>query len=680
MDMNSGHSTERGSSLVLSAEGVDFSNYTQALKFLSEIIDDEEMKVIGNRYARYFWYGVVFVVGIAAIFHWTTWLVLRSRLKAAANGQEKPAEPKNVLLRWFATITALARESTYLQFTPRHRRQWLQWFRVPPLGTILLVLTHLGVVLALEFINNDVPGAKHWQVLGVRAAWLAVAQVPLMILLAGKCNIFTPTTGVSYERLNVLHRWTARIMLLMAIFHFGFMMHGWSIYGLVKMEWTTDTCPPTGIAALALLIWINLSTLAPFRHFSWEFFVWQHLITFFGFIIALAYHLPTTATWSRIYIYIPSALYIIDRLLRTAWLVWVNKRRPRATLTRLEGGVTKVVISNAAIKTWSPGSHVLLSLPSLGWAGWAQTHPATIVSTPKSDGGDLVFILKSHKGFTRRIMDNANTSREALLPKADPEGQMEQNLKGTYRAVLSGPYGGGHQDFAAFDSICLIAGSTGVAFTSSILQDIAARAAVAKLPLRRIRFVWCIKTLSCAKWVSTELSNAAQRLQKAGVYIEISIHVTCDDALTDGKDQIKACGCQCDKSKGPCCCVSVAEDADETSERADETSPAAGKAGGVGRVVDSPSSSVADLMSSGSVVAVKRSWLPGATFYSGHPDFHAVLTALLNGADGESGVAVCGPVGMSAMVRAEVVQQSDDRAIHKGTGAQGCYLHVESFS
>ena len=76
----------------------------------------------------------------------------------------------------------------------------------------------------------------------------------------------------------------------------------------------------------------------------------------------------------------------------------------------------------------------------------------------------------------------------------------------------------------------------------------------------------------------------------------------------------------------------------------------------------------------------KMPFLRCATFYSGRPDMREVLGTLLDGADGESGVAVCGPTGLIITTRNTLVRISDERAIHKGTGAQGCYLHAETFS
>lgn len=666
----------------LSASGVNFSDPDQAADFLEALLNDDELKVIGNAYARYFWYGVVVVVGLASIFRWTRWLTLQMRLRAAARQQDQPARPKNMFTRWFATITAMAREATYLQFTPTQK---LLWFRIPPVGTMLLLLTYLAFVLALEFINESVVGAQYWQARGVRAGWLAVAQVPLLILLVGKNNLITLTTGVSYERLNVLHRWSARIMLLLAIFHFGFQSRAWSQYGLMQLEWTTDDCPPTGIAAFAILLWMNLSTLAPFRYRSYEFFVIQHIITFFGFIIAVMYHLPDTALWSRVYIYIPIALYLLDRILRTALFIWTNVRLSRATLTPLDGGVTKIRLSNAAIKHWSPGAHVLLSIPRFGWV---QSHPATIASTPRSHNGDMVFMLKSHKGFTKRIMTSANNSTTTLLPHTKQESQAERNEQVVcHYALLNGPYGGSHSDFAAFDSVCLLAGSTGITFILPVLQDIADRAALdgKKLPVRRVHLVWCVKETSWAGWAKDEVAASVAKLQGAGIETEISIYVTCADEFTEQSAEPKECGCDCDKSLGPCCCVLVDED-DEGVEDADTIKPTSapqmpkGQVTAVSEKNGSTASSASSALSTGKQPATRLPILPCAAFYSGRPEIPELLTTLLNGANGESGVAVCGPIGLSTTVRNSVVRLSDQRAIHKGTGAQGMYLHVEAYS
>ena len=640
----------------LNASGVDFSNSTQAMDFLGAMLDDTVLQVDGNAFARYFWYGMAVVIGIAAIHNaaWRAILKMRqappitilfvqrtdslSRVRAAAAHRPRPATPENMFSKSLATVTAIIREVSYPQVTPVRQSFW---WRVPPLGTILVLLAYLAFILALEFINNDIPGGQHYIALGIRAGWLAVAQVPLLVLLAGKNNLIGLVTGVSYERLNIFHRWVARGLLLLATLHFGYQSYGWNKYGLTQMEWSTDTCPPTGMAAYAILLWLNLSTLAPFRNLSYEFFVIQHIITFFGFIIAIMIHLPSTALYSRVYIYIPIALYLVDRIVRSVCWGSNNIRPGRATVYSLQGDVTKVTIKNSRVKRWTPGTHVLLAIPKFGFA---QSHPATIASTPASHNGDLVFILRSHRGFTKRI----------CLPITKEEAG---SSRATYTAFLDGPYGGSQADFGAFDTALLVAGSTGVTFTLSILLDLAHRATVQKLPLRRLEFVWMVKSSTCKSWVSDELQAAFDKLHTAGIETKIRIFTTCDERLTDAEtDDQKACGCDCDKSLGPCCCVSPVDDSEDEDE--------------------SGSSSKGQKMTT---TTTKEKARECASMESGRPNFHDMLWDLLDEAHGETGVAVCGPLGLSTALRSTVTSISDQRAVHKGSGAQGIYLHVEGF-
>ena len=75
MDMSGGDM----SSAPLNDTGVDFSNETQALNFLGEILDDTFLQIDGNNAATNFWYGIAVVLGLAALCNivWTTTLCSR---------------------------------------------------------------------------------------------------------------------------------------------------------------------------------------------------------------------------------------------------------------------------------------------------------------------------------------------------------------------------------------------------------------------------------------------------------------------------------------------------------------------------------------------------------------------------------------------------------------------------
>lgn len=79
MDMSMSTPEAGGDSSALNAAGVDFSNDTQAMDFLEQMLDDTGLQISGNAYARYFWYGVVVVIGITAIFNVIEKMNLRLR-------------------------------------------------------------------------------------------------------------------------------------------------------------------------------------------------------------------------------------------------------------------------------------------------------------------------------------------------------------------------------------------------------------------------------------------------------------------------------------------------------------------------------------------------------------------------------------------------------------------------
>jgi ferric-chelate reductase len=181
-------------------------------------------------------------------------------MRAAAGNKPHPATPSNILSTSIACIIAIGRELTYAQWTPKNSR----FFKVPPAGTFALILCYLAWVILLEFVNNNIEGAQHFTSLGVRASWLAVAQVPLLILLAGKNNLIGAVTGVSYERLNILHRWVSRVLFFLVTLHVIFLHLSWNAYYLGPLEYATDSCIPTGWATYAILI-CKLDILSSFE-------------------------------------------------------------------------------------------------------------------------------------------------------------------------------------------------------------------------------------------------------------------------------------------------------------------------------------------------------------------------------------------------------------------------------
>jgi hypothetical protein len=58
-----------------------------------------------------------------------------------------------------------------------------------------------------------------------QAAKLTYANLPLIIGLAGKNNVLSKLTGFAYESLNVLHRWSARFVIISSTIHIAGRIH-----------------------------------------------------------------------------------------------------------------------------------------------------------------------------------------------------------------------------------------------------------------------------------------------------------------------------------------------------------------------------------------------------------------------------------------------------------------------
>ena len=258
---NSSSMSDSSDSAPLSAIGLNLTNETTAFDYLGEILDDTDLQVIDNRYGTYFWYGIIVAITIAVIFNaFQRWkatirymsfydssraivLIKLCRMRAAARNRPHPNQFSNAIIKSISSITTVVRRISYPQIS---LGRFDSLVKFPSIGIIMMLLGYLGFILALEFINNNVEGDQYYQALGLRAAWLTVAQIPLIVLLAGKNNIIGFLTGVSFERLNVLHRWVSRCLFMTATMHFGYQSFGWNRLGLMQLEWNTDTCPPTG--------------------------------------------------------------------------------------------------------------------------------------------------------------------------------------------------------------------------------------------------------------------------------------------------------------------------------------------------------------------------------------------------------------------------------------------------
>ncbi|GAO47780.1 hypothetical protein G7K_1978-t1 [Saitoella complicata NRRL Y-17804] len=654
-----------------------------------------------QEFAKYFWYAVAAVIATAGVVNVAHHAICFQRLRASRRGDVAPSRPRNFVLKSWATITAITRECSYPQWLPSKSFPQLH---LPPLSNLYIILAYLVLVVSVTFAKVWVSGSYKWESVAYRAAWISVAQLPLLFILAGKNNPIGWITGTSHERLNYIHRWAARGLLLTSTVHWGYFITEWNHYGVTKQQFKNYPMAKSGFAAWGILLWIVLSSFAPIRGWRYEFFVLQHIASAVAFLVMVYVHIPATA---RAYLWVPVAFWAFDRTVRTVMIGWRSLRLRtiqrggsgeeksccsssekeekdccgkavaideksccskdksitssktllgnQAMIEALPGHTTRVTIEAPTLSSWTPGQHLFLRIPSLGLVDATQSHPFTIASIPSDK--KLTFLIKGKRGFSGRLWKCA----AEMLPPAN-----ERKMG----AIIDGPYGVSPMVWA-YDTVVLVAGASGVTFTLPILMDLVERARKGRdfSAVRRLHFIWVIKAYAHTAWCAEELGKIRLLVQEKGfrgLEVKIDIHVTCDETFTAnaelgnfGADGVAGLKTTC--ADGKCCCATSRSSSDDEIEVIGVNTGC-----NCNCTVPPPPSS-----STGST--------PLLPAFSGRPALKKLLKEDLEQAFGETGVVVCGPTALGAMMRNTVISLSDERAVHKGTGAQGIYLHVESF-
>ncbi|KAF8149317.1 hypothetical protein K438DRAFT_1988946 [Mycena galopus ATCC 62051] len=144
--------------------------------------------------------------------------------------------------------------------------------------------------------------ATSWGSVYVRGNFLALAQLPPVFLFVSK-NSSLPALllgpGVEYKKLNYIHRWSARFIFL----------------GPMQKE-------ASGVAALATLCLIVLTSVAPVRQWCYAAFLVLHYLLFPALFLTICYHTIYAEPW----IFPPLAFYGADIFLRILrWRIVVRR-------------------------------------------------------------------------------------------------------------------------------------------------------------------------------------------------------------------------------------------------------------------------------------------------------------------------------------------------------------------
>lgn len=490
----------------------------------------------------------------------------------------------------------------------------LRWATPPPLGRVLLLLVYWAVVAYMMAWRATIDDAYYYERIGYRNAWVALAQLPMLYLLAAKANPVGWLVGASHERLNWLHRWVARTMLVTATVHGAYFLTEWVRADFVAYELALMPSVKYGMGAWAVLAWSVVVGVLPVRRLAYEVWLLQHVAAAAAMLWLLYKHIPSNALYL---LWMSVAIFALDRTARWMLLFWRNVRLGAAlghavTLRAVSDAVTVVSVADVGF-AWRPGQHVYLWLPRLGPL---EAHPYTLARAHRAGDGCMELVVCAHGGFSRRLADAAR-----------------RRPKRTLRGFVTGPYGSPPR-WDAFETLVLLGASTGTSFTLPILESVAG---AARTCVKRIEMALIARTADEIGVYVERAQEAARGARARG--IDVRLHV----AVTGGGAEGEA-GVPLVQQRRDSC------DAEKASAGVE-----VGDGGG------------------GPGAALVR-------WYRARPDIAALVRDGVERARGETGVAVCGGRELVARTRNCVSRLSDERAVHKGTGAQGIFLHSEEYS
>ncbi|KAI8934731.1 hypothetical protein NX059_008421 [Plenodomus lindquistii] len=376
----------------------------------------------------------------------------------------------------------------------------------PSLSVIVVML----LALLLGVLYSTLPQPLFWDSiaygsppLAVRSGMMAVALLPWIVALATKANLISMVTGISHERLNVLHRWAAYICLILSILHTVpfyvtpiwekgaresfedlFKQKGFYVYG-------------SGIAALVPLCFLCVHSIAPLRHRMYELFVALHVPVAIVFLGMMFWHCNNYLT-SWHYLLSTLAIWLLSYFMRLFYLNWTRPGRlswligDEAAVTLMPENAIKITIPTQM--KWRPGQYVYLRMPGISVF---ENHPFTIASLCSEDFPseygedyrDMVLVFRPFGGFTKKVLQKA----------------LEHGPWHTYRAFVDGPYGGMQRRIEAFDDVVLIAGGSGITAIVSQILSLIKKMRDGKAVTRKIHVIWALKRPETMEWFKEEL-------------------------------------------------------------------------------------------------------------------------------------------------------------------------------
>ncbi|KAI0841365.1 hypothetical protein F5Y06DRAFT_285483 [Hypoxylon sp. FL0890] len=267
-------------------------------------------------------------------------------------------------------------------FGRRHRNPVLNIAIMPTRGQAILIAYFIAINVVIScagyslVLPNAYYGKKHDQLLvylANREAVLSLANLPLLVLYAGRNNFLLSITDWSYSTFLLLHRWIVIICTIEACIHAALYLH---IY-LIEDEYDVESQEPFWICGIVAILAFSIllpASVLPLRQKMYNLFLGSHFILVFTALVGVYFHIfhRFKRQWGyETWIYIAFGIWAFDRAMRFLRLAGNGLRT--AEITIIDENNIRVDIPGVTAQ-----GHAYLYFPTLSWRVW-ENHPFSVM-------------------------------------------------------------------------------------------------------------------------------------------------------------------------------------------------------------------------------------------------------------------------------------------------------------
>ncbi|RDL36018.1 uncharacterized protein BP5553_06630 [Venustampulla echinocandica] len=270
-------------------------------------------------------------------------------------------------------------------FGSRHSEATFGFAHVPTRGQAFFITYLIVINVVLSSVgyrsmqpNSWYPGDASKEILTYttnRLGVLSFANVPLLILYAGRNNVLLYLTNWSHGTFLLLHRWVAFLCTLQAVLHSAIYLQIYVASGEHSSESQLGYWYWGAIATLGMSILLPTSVF-PIRAKMYEMFLAWHIALSVLIVAGCYLHIlyRFNHQWGyEVWIFVAMAVWGFDRVMRFARIA--RNGWKTATITVIDDDYVRVDIEGVC-----GNGHAYLYFPTLTWRVW-ENHPFSVAST-----------------------------------------------------------------------------------------------------------------------------------------------------------------------------------------------------------------------------------------------------------------------------------------------------------